>query len=105
MNHFTIKLYLLLIVIFSTFQLSAQKEIPKKVLFIGNSYTYFWNLPQTVKAMAAEKKQPMTTRQSTSGGTHWGHHWRGERNLKTQNLIQSGDFDAIVLQNHSMSTF
>lgn len=85
--------------------LFAQKETPKKILFVGNSYTYFWNLPQTVQAMAAEKKIDMTTRQSTSGGTHWGHHWRGERNLKTQNIIQTGNFDAVVLQNHSMSTF
>jgi len=92
----------ILIVSFPTF---AQQEVPEKILFVGNSYTYFWNLPQTVQAMAAEKKIDMTTRQSTSGGTHWGHHWRGERNLKTQNLIQSGNFDAVVLQNHSMSTF
>ncbi len=97
--------FLLFLCLVTHILLFAQQETPKKVLFVGNSYTYFWNLPQTVQAMAVEKKQPMTTRQSTSGGTHWGHHWRGERNLKTQNLIQSGDFDAIVLQNHSMSTF
>lgn len=89
----------------SNFFLFAQKKAHKKVLFVGNSYTYFWNLPQIVQAMAAEKKMTMTTRQSTSGGTHWGHHWRGERNLKTKKLIQSGEFDAIVLQNHSLSTF
>lgn len=105
MNAFILKLPLLFVLIFSTFQLSAQNAPPKKVLFVGNSYTYFWNLPQTVQAMAAEKRIAMTTRQSTSGGTHWGHHWRGERNLKTQNIIQSGNFDAVVLQNHSMSTF
>ena len=81
----------------------AQKEIPKKVLFVGNSYTYFWNLPQTVQAMAAEKKIDLITRQSTSGGAHWGHHWRGEKKLKTKEIIKKGDFDAIVLQDHSMS--
>lgn len=85
--------------------LSAQQAPPQKVLFIGNSYTYFWNLPQTVQAMAAEKEIDLTTRQSTSGGVHWGHHWRGERNLKTVQLIKEGEYDALVLQNHSMSTF
>lgn len=83
----------------------AQEAVPKKVLFVGNSYTYFWNLPQTVQAMAKTNKVDLTTRQSTSGGVHWGHHWRGERNLNTQSIIKEGDFDALVLQNHSMSTF
>ncbi|MEL6250836.1 MAG: hypothetical protein AAFR87_02395 [Bacteroidota bacterium] len=78
----------------------AEKE---KVLFVGNSYTYFWNLPQTVEAMAKEKAIALEARQSTSGGTHWGHHWRSERELKSREKIESGDFSAVVLQNHSMS--
>lgn len=97
------KVFLLFIIIQSPINLTAQ-EAPKKVLFVGNSYTYFWNLPQTVEAMANEQKIDMSARQSTSGGTHWGHHWRGERNLKTIEKITKGDFDAIILQNHSMST-
>jgi len=75
-------------ILFIHLSLIAQDIAPKKVLFVGNSYTYFWNLPQTVQAMAT---------------VHWGHHWRGERNLNTQDVIKEGDFDAIVLQNHSMS--
>lgn len=90
-------------VFFTTINLLAQNTTPKKVLFVGNSYTYFWNLPQTVQAMAKANKVNLTTRQSTSGGVHWGHHWRGERQLNTQTIIKEGDFDAIVLQNHSMS--
>ena len=81
----------------------AQEVEGEKILFVGNSYTYFWNLPQTVEAMAKEKSFPLEARQSTSGGTHWGHHWRGERELKTRNKIENGDFTAVVLQNHSMS--
>jgi len=77
---------------------------PKEVLFIGNSYTYFWNLPQTVQAMAEAKGIEMTTRQSTSGGVHWGHHWRGERKLNTRQLLQENNFEAVILQNHSKST-
>lgn len=94
---------LFFLILSSVANLFGQNTSPKKVLFIGNSYTYFWNLPQTVQAMAAEKEIDLTTRQSTSGGVHWGHHWRGERNLKTVSLIEEGDFDALVLQNHSMS--
>lgn len=97
------KLLILFITIQYSTSLSAQ-EAPEKVLFVGNSYTYFWNLPQTVEAMAKEQKIEMSTRQSTSGGTNWGHHWRSERNLKTLEIIKDGDFDAIILQNHSMSS-
>lgn len=85
-------------------QVHAQEKEPIKVLFVGNSYTYFWNLPQTVEAMAKEKDFALEARQSTSGGTHWGHHWRGERELRTKDKIAQGGFKAIVLQNHSMST-
>lgn len=81
--------------------LFAQNQIPNKVLFIGNSYTYFWNLPQNVAAMAASQNIPLMTRQSTVGGSNLGQHWKGERNLHSLNLIREGDYDAIVIQDHS----
>lgn len=92
-----------LLLLFSS-MLPAQDEQPLKVLFVGNSYTYFWNLPQTVQAMAAAKKMDMVTRQSTAGGANWGQHWRGEKELKTRELITDGDWDIVVMQNHSLST-
>ena len=82
----------------------SQSDSPKKVLFVGNSYTYFWNLPQVTAAMMKAKKQAFTTQQSTAGGAHWGHHWRNERGLETKRKIQEGDYDIVVLQNHSRST-
>lgn len=82
--------------------LFAQTDLPKKVLFVGNSYTYFWNLPQTVALMAENKNIDLTTRQSTAGGSTWGQHWRGEKQLNTLNIIEDGDFDIVIIQNHSM---
>ncbi len=76
----------------------SQSDSPKKVLFVGNSYTYFWNLPQVTAAMMQAKKQAFTTQQSTAGGAHWGHHWRNERGLQTKRKIQNGDFDIVILQ-------
>lgn len=80
----------------------GQEETAPRVLFIGNSYTYFWNLPQTVGAMATAMDVPLITRQSTAGGVNLGQHWRGEKELNTQSLIRQGDFDAVILQDHSM---
>ncbi|MEO1651947.1 MAG: hypothetical protein AAFU64_00230 [Bacteroidota bacterium] len=87
--------------ILNSFPLDAQEKIPQKVLFVGNSYTYFWNLPQQVASMAQSQAIALTTRQSTSGGTNLGQHWRGERKLLSLDKIQQGDYDAVVLQDHS----
>lgn len=82
----------------------SQTDTSKKILFVGNSYTYFWNLPQVTTAMMQAKKMPFTAQQSTAGGAHWGHHYRNERGLQTKSKIQSGDYDIVILQNHSRST-
>ena len=82
--------------------LCAQNTAPQRVLFVGNSYTYFWTLPQQVAAMAASQDIGLFTRQSTSGGTNLGQHWRGEKGLRSLALIQSGDFDAVIIQDHSL---
>lgn len=85
-----------------SFVAHSQDTIPRSVLFVGNSYTYFWNLPQTVGIMSREKGIPMRTRQSTAGGVNLGEHWRGEKKLKTRALISSRTFDAVVFHDHSL---
>lgn len=82
--------------------LHAQATQTKRILFIGNSYTYYWNLPQNVAQMAEERKIPMQVQQSTSGGVNLEMHWKSARNLKTMDLIREGNFDAIVLQDQSL---
>ena len=74
------------------------------VLFAGNSYTYFWNLPQVVAALATSQDHIFVTRQSTAGGANLGHHWKGERNLNTRQKIKSSSWDYVVLQDHSLRT-
>ncbi len=81
----------------------AQSETPRKLLFIGNSYTYFWNLPQQLAAMAESKQISLATRQSTAGGVSLAQHWRGEKKLQSLEKIRKGDFDAVVIQDHSLS--
>ena len=84
--------------------LSQQNDGSKRILFVGNSYTYQWNLPQQVAAMSRETGDDLYVRQSTAGGVTWGQHWRGEKGLTTREKIKSGDYDIVVLQNHSMRT-
>ncbi len=80
----------------------GQSETSTDVLFIGNSYTYFWNLPQVVKSMAESQDKEIFTRQSTAGGANLGHHWKGERNLQSRSLVKSGKWEYVVLQDHSL---
>ena len=84
------------------FQIHAQSDIPKKVLFAGNSYTYFWNLPQNVALMAESQNIDLKTAQSTIGGSNLGQHWRSDRGLKSVELIKTGEYDTVVLQDFSM---
>lgn len=78
------------------------QEDSQSVLFVGNSYTYFWNLPQHVASMAKTQNISLMTRQSTNGGVTLANHWKGERNLMTQSLIKNGQFDYVVLQDNSL---
>eukprot|EP00913_Durusdinium_trenchii_P029862 g27982.t1 len=67
-----------------------------------NSYTFYWNLPQSVSSMAESQQITLTTSQSTGSGVALVHHWKGERDLKTLEMLRDGNFDAVVLQEHSM---
>ena len=81
---------------------SAQQDT-LRVLFVGNSFTYFNNLPQMVSAMATSQGIPILTRQSTVGGSNLEQHWKGEKGTRTMALLDSEDWDYVVLNNHSLS--
>ena len=95
--------YLLFFLILSgQTQLSAQDSSSKKVLFVGNSYTFFWNLPQSVACLANSDEITLETCQSTIGGANLGQHWASQKNLKTRSIIENNKFDVVILQDHSM---
>jgi hypothetical protein len=80
---------------------AQQKEL--KVLFVGNSYTYGYNLPHIVSIISEETPVKLITRKSTIGGATLKQHWTGSRELETRNMIAEGDFDVVVLQDFSMA--
>ena len=80
---------------------SAQKSKAEKVLFVGNSFTFYFNLPLVVESMADEKGIGLDVYQSTAGGSSLKDHWIGKRNLSTKSKIQNGKFDKIILQDYS----
>lgn len=72
----------------------AAAEPPTRVLFIGNSLTYWNDLPLLVEAMAAAKGLSLSaeavTRADASLEDHWGNAIRG--------VIHKGGFKWVVLQ-------
>ena len=94
---------LLLILILCQEGLLAQDKT--RVLFVGNSYTYFWNLPQTVEALITSSgEMEVELRQSTAGGLRLKDHWECNKGLKSRELIAEGNWDLIIIQNHSLSS-
>ena len=79
----------------------AQKQL--KVLFVGNSYTYGYNLPHIVSIIAEGTGTSLDTYRSVVPGARLQEHWEGKRDLRTKQLIAEGDFDIVVLQAYSMS--
>lgn len=96
--------YAILILLLFLKPSDAQDTSNTSVLFIGNSYTYFWNLPQSVNAFTKHENLNYTIKQSTAGGANLGEHWRGEKSLSSKDLIKNGQFDVVILQDHSTIT-
>ena len=95
MNFFRLNLFIFFI--FSSI-FSQDKE---KILFVGNSFTFYWNLPSIVESMAKEKEIHLDIHQSTAGGVSLKQHWVGDKNLNTKKLIESGTFSTVILQDYS----
>ncbi len=73
-----------------------------RVLFVGNSYTYYNNLPQIVSLISDHTGTKIITQKSTIGGAKLSEHWHGLRDLKTKEMITSGNYDIVVLQEYSL---
>lgn len=95
-------LLLLCLLLINLNSLGQPKKNELSVLFVGNSYIYYQNLPHIVSAISDSIPTKLITTKSTIGGARLSEHWHGKRGLKTKELIKSGKFDAVVLQEYSM---
>ena len=85
--------------LFSGLLYSQGKEL--KVLFVGNSYTYGYNLAHIVSIISEGTSTRLITRKSTIGGASLQEHWRGGRELETKEIIADGEFDKASETAHS----
>jgi hypothetical protein len=69
------------------------------ILFIGNSYTYFNNLPGILESFAKTSKGgSVKTKMIVGGGLNLKMHWNAGKALKE---IRRGKYDYVVLQEQS----
>jgi hypothetical protein len=80
-------------------QQKQSAPLPLRVLFIGNSYTYFNNLPEIVTRLADYGHQrKLETRMVAPGGWRLKDHWEQGEAL---NAVREGHWDYVVLQEQS----
>lgn len=81
-----------------TFCLNLSSQTKKKILFIGNSYTYVNNLPQLVADIALSKSDTVVYDSNTPGGYTFNMH---SQDATTLQKIKSQQWDVVILQAQS----
>jgi PKD repeat protein len=94
------KNWLLIFILFPFFIMAQVISKPKKikVLFIGNSYTYYNNLPQLVKDIALANNDTLIFDSNTPGGYTLNQHFN---DVNTKSKISSTAWDYVVVQAQS----
>ena len=69
-----------------------------RALFIGNSYTFYNDMVKQVELLAASTAAKLSTKMAVEGGWTLKRH---ANNTETLNAIREGNWDFIVLQEHS----
>ena len=76
----------------------VQEPKPLRVLFVGNSYTYYNNLPEMVAGLAASQGVKMDVRMIARGGATLDQIWELD---EVHQVLREGKWDFVVLQEHS----
>ena len=79
----------------------SQNENSEKILFIGNSFTFYWNLPLVVESMVNERGYNFDIIQSTASASSLKDHWFENNTLKSKTLISNRALNRVVLQDYS----
>ncbi|MEQ9454222.1 MAG: hypothetical protein RLN76_06475 [Phycisphaeraceae bacterium] len=80
---------------------------PVRILFVGNSYTYFNNLPEQVEQMAASREIEVEIGRVLKGGYSFERHWADEEGNPgdvRRVVAEEGPWDVVVLQGLSTGT-
>ncbi len=88
---------LFFVFLFSTSAFAGKKA---RVLFLGNSYTYYNSMPGLVANMAASTGDTLVWEMEAPGGYTFGGHYTS---MASKNKIKQGNWDYVVLQEQSQA--
>ena len=80
------------------FSYAQQKE---HILMVGNSFTFYYNLPTTIEQFAKAKGLKWKINQSTASGATFKQHWQNKKGLKTTQRLKRKKYTQIIFQEHS----
>jgi hypothetical protein len=72
--------------------------VNEKILFIGNSFTFYWNLPSQVEKMSIERGLNWDIKHVTAPSATLEIHWN---NPELKSILQNEAFNHIIIQEHS----
>ena len=105
MVYFKTKLFVFFTCLFLSANAFAQegKEVIK-VLFVGNSFTFYYNLPQVVEAMSEfSESTQIEARHSLVSGSTLLDHLNQDKGTKTIEILNTQSFDYVVINHHSLA--
>lgn len=91
-------LFTLLVLIPCLTMAQTTKQDSLRLLFIGNSYTYYHDLPKMVYEIAKSQKKKLSVKSVTKGGEKLSGHLK---NQKLRDMLTSQKWDFVVLQEQS----
>ena len=69
----------------------------RKILMIGNSFTFYWNLPQVLECMFTIRNDNIEVDQKTIGGSNLSKHWK----LNNEKDYFVDNYEYLILNDHS----
>ena len=82
--------------------MGLQAQEKERILFVGNSFTFYWNSAQPGRADGVKKEGSNgTMTQTTASGASLRDHWQGNKALTTKQLLGKETFDRVIFQEHS----
>ena len=81
----------------------AVAEEAQRVLMIGNSYTFYHDLPQVLEALSRRTKCPLEVDSYTVGAMSLRGFLDAPEHARARRMLETGDYDWVVLQDQSQT--
>lgn len=89
--------------VFSVLCCTLQADDEKRVLIIGNSYTFYNDLPNVLQALSKKTKCPLIVDSHTAGAMSLRGFLESPQHARARQLVETGNYDWLILQDQSQT--